>query len=146
MPCSSRLRCLPSRAENLEHYLCLGKNTPEEQCLPTDVQYTRFQHPSAWAIPSLQRRFDTGREGVCGVSLNHTEQRIRKSSCLQLEYCIITELTGFGSSQKVPYTLFIAAKLVMSDKKMLTLTTFFNEEPASSRTAERFLSACACEN
>ena len=36
------------------------------------------------------------------------------------------------------YTLFMAAKLVMSVRKTPTLTTFFMLDPASSSTAERF--------
>ena len=51
--------------------------------------------------------------------------------------------TGIGSSKKVSYTVFIAAKLAMSVKKTPTRTTFFMLDPASSSTAERFLKHCA---
>lgn len=37
----------------------------------------------------------------------------------------------------------MAAKLVMSDRKTLHLTTFLNEEPAASRTADRLFKAWA---
>lgn len=54
--------------------------------------------------------------------------------------------TGLGSSKKVSYTVFIAAKLAMSVKKTPTRTTFFRLDPASSSTAERFLKHWACMN
>ena len=47
--------------------------------------------------------------------------------------------TGLGSSKKVSYTEFMAAKLAISVKKTPTRTTLFMLDPASSRTAERFL-------
>lgn len=37
------------------------------------------------------------------------------------------------------YSAFISAKSAMSARKMLTLTIFWVEEPASLRTASRFL-------
>lgn len=54
--------------------------------------------------------------------------------------------TGLGSSKKVSYTVFMAAKLVMSVKKTPTRTTFFRLDPASSSTAERFLKHWAYSN
>lgn len=53
-------------------------------------------------------------------------------------------LTGYGFSKNCLYPSFIASKSFIDVMKILTLTTFFNELPPASSTADTFVKTCFC--